>query len=319
MVKKVLSVSNSIDVIVFGGQQIAVDCVRFLNQRKDVNLLAVVTEDGPLDALYGYTSLKRFIQKHKIRLLSPSEAETTLLKEAGVRRPDFIFSFYYRHKISPALLRCAKRQAINIHPSFLPFYRGPAPTAWAMERGEKKFGITLHLMDTGIDTGDWLVRRQYPIKPNETGFELFNRSMALGAELFIRYFDRIKNGKLKRNRQERVYGSYFGKKLPQAWVPWQRPVEEIYNLVRVYAKPYQRVRAKINGRTLYLNKVSVLGRGIYRAQGPGKILDRLNKGRLIVSGVDVCLVLEDYEFVPKTAKSRYTTLLKKGERFQIFE
>ena len=67
------------------------------------------------------------------------------------------------------------RGSINIHASLLPRYRGAAPIAWAIIRGETETGITTFQMDPGMDTGDMLLREATPIGPAETAGELAAR------------------------------------------------------------------------------------------------------------------------------------------------
>ena len=142
---------------------------------------------------------------------SPPRITKSLIDRVRDINPDYIFSIYYRQILPKSLLSSAKISCINIHPSLLPQYRGPVPTAWTIENGEKEFGITIHLMDEGIDTGDILVQKKYPIIENETGFELYTRGMKLGYELLVENFNKIVNEKIPAIPQVGI-GSYFGKK-----------------------------------------------------------------------------------------------------------
>ena len=68
--------------------------------------------------------------------------------------PDFLFSFYYRQMLKPALLALPRRGALNMHGSLLPNYRGRAPVNWAVLHGERETGATLHYMVEKPDAGD---------------------------------------------------------------------------------------------------------------------------------------------------------------------
>ena len=93
------------------------------------------------------------------------------------------------------MLNLCPGRCINIHPSKLPEYRGPVPTAWAIANGEKEYGISIHLMDEGIDTGDILVQEIFPIVRDDTGFSLYTKAMSCGAELLKKHFRDIVGGK----------------------------------------------------------------------------------------------------------------------------
>jgi methionyl-tRNA formyltransferase len=78
-----------------------------------------------------------------------------------------------------------------VHASLLPRYRGAAPIAWAIIRGERKTGITTFRMDAGMDSGPVLLQRSTAIAPEETAGELADRLAALGAETLLETLDRL--------------------------------------------------------------------------------------------------------------------------------
>ena len=77
------------------------------------------------------------------------------------------------------------RGSINVHASLLPRYRGAAPIAWAIIRGEEETGITTFQMDEGMDTGPMLLRRAVAIEPEETAGELAGRLAEVGAGVLL--------------------------------------------------------------------------------------------------------------------------------------
>jgi methionyl-tRNA formyltransferase len=85
-----------------------------------------------------------------------------------------------------AVLEVPPRGSINVHASLLPRYRGAAPIAWALIRGETRTGITTFLMDAGMDTGPVLLQEATAIAPHETAGELAERLAHLGARLLLR-------------------------------------------------------------------------------------------------------------------------------------
>src|SRR5439155_817313 len=90
-----------------------------------------------------------------------------------------------------SVLDVPKRGSINVHASLLPRYRGAAPIAWAIMRGETETGITTMQMDEGMDTGAMLLRAPTPIGADETAGELSERLAALGAEVLIETLARL--------------------------------------------------------------------------------------------------------------------------------
>jgi methionyl-tRNA formyltransferase len=90
-----------------------------------------------------------------------------------------------------AVLAVPGRGSINVHASLLPRYRGAAPVAWSIIRGERETGITTFQMDAGMDTGPILLQRATSIGPDETAGELAERLAVLGAATLLETLERL--------------------------------------------------------------------------------------------------------------------------------
>ena len=86
-----------------------------------------------------------------------SDATVTKIKALT---PDFIITVAYGLILPSSILDIPKFASLNIHASLLPRYRGAAPIQRAIMAGEKQTGVTIMLMDTGLDTGDMLLQEQ---------------------------------------------------------------------------------------------------------------------------------------------------------------
>lgn len=305
---------NKKKIVVFGCQQIAVDFINFLLTLRDVDVSLIVTYELPLDKTYGYKSVIEEFTKKGMNVKMPSSINAAIIREIENIRPDAIFSVYYR-KIFPAkVLELPKVGCINIHPALLPFYRGPVPTAWAIMNGEKYFGITIHYMDAGVDTGDILVQKKYGISEEETGYELYTRAMRSGARLLMDNFHKIMEKQIVPRRQKGT-GSYYGKMHWRHIIDWKKKAEDIRNMIRVHARPYNTAEALLLNRYVLINKTTVVNGGKYVLQGPGKIVDILKDKRLVVSCADGFLRLEEYDIFPKLSVMEEEIYLKKGNSF----
>lgn len=85
----------------------------------------------------------------------------------------------------------AQRRCYNFHPGILPDYRGSGVYSWVIINREKETGVTLHEIDTTIDTGPIIEIRKTLISPNDTAFTLFSRCMEILFTLFREYFHDI--------------------------------------------------------------------------------------------------------------------------------
>lgn len=124
-------------------------------------------------------------------------------------------------------------QCLNIHPSLLPKYRGAAPLNWQIIRGETKTGVTIMLMDEGMDSGDILMQEETEIGETETYGELHDRLAQLGAILLIKTIEQMVEGTAKRKPQDKS-GVTFAPRLKKETgkINWQANVSDIVNLIR---------------------------------------------------------------------------------------
>lgn len=304
-----------INVVIFGCQQIAVDFMKYLRTLKNVEISLIVTYELSFDKIYGYASVLEEATKIGLNVKNLKNLDSALIDDVRSLNPDIIFSVYYRKILSRELLQLPRRGCVNIHPGLLPKYRGTTPTAWAIQNGETTFGITIHYMDEGIDTGDILVQQEFPIFAEETGYELYTRSMKLGAEMLKENFYNIVNQELTPRKQVEP-GSYYGKRASKYTIDWQQKAEDIKNLVRVLAKPYNSAEAILFNKYILINRVSIIRDPKYPAQCVGKIVNILDNDRLVVSCADGCLVLEDYEVVPALKDGEKELILRIGNKFE---
>ena len=299
-------------IIIFGCQQIAVDFINFLIKKKNVEISLIVTYELPLDKTYGYDSVIEKFSNQGIEILNPNTIDEKLIKKIKRLEPDLIFSVYYRKILPKSLINIPKKGCINIHPSLLPKYRGPVPTAWAIEKGEKDFGITIHLMDKGIDTGDIIIQKKYLIEDGETGYELYSRAMLLGAKLLKENFIKIGKQMIKPYPQSGI-GSYYGKKSGKFIINWKDKASNINDKIRVHAKPFNPAEAILFNRYLLINKAKIIHSEKYPAQGCGRIVDII-ENNLVISCAEGCLILIDFEIVPKLTKKEKEIYFKIGNK-----
>ena len=125
------------NIVIFGCQQIAVDIIDFLSNRKDTKISLVITYELPLDKTYSYESVLEHCNNKKIPVINPKTVTQNVIEKIVELNPDIIFSLYYRRILPKEIINLPRMGCINIHPSALPNYRGPVPTAWAIENGEK--------------------------------------------------------------------------------------------------------------------------------------------------------------------------------------
>lgn len=175
----ILESGKMIRCVIFGCEQVTVDFVRFVKQLDDVDLLVVVTNEYVEDSIYGYESVVAECEKLGIEVINSKSIGNDVISRIQSVNPDVIFSTFYRCIFSQKILELPSIGCFNLHSGAVPDYKGFAPTTRAMMNGESHFGLTIHKMEKGIDVGDILVQKEFPIDSKETGFELHVRASQL--------------------------------------------------------------------------------------------------------------------------------------------
>ena len=153
-----------------------------------------VTNNGNTEDLYRWLS-EREPKVYRIEnKLTPEAVEQMA--------PSFIISFNYRHMIPEEVLRRMPGRVINLHTSLLPYNRGSSPNFFSFLCDTPK-GVTIHLVDRGLDTGDILCQREISFdEEKETFASSYDRLLLEVKELFRENWEKIKRGDVVPRRQE---------------------------------------------------------------------------------------------------------------------
>ena len=147
--------------------------------------------------------------------------------------PDYLILIDYGAKLSPATIALPKRAAINLHPSLLPAYRGPAPMPWALINGEPMTGVTTQLIGEKIDCGNILFQEPTFILDHETLPQLSRRLSLMGAPLVWHTITEWEAGTLEPRPQDERLASLAPKfKKEDGLINWQAPAEALFNRIR---------------------------------------------------------------------------------------
>lgn len=109
--------------------------------------------------------------------------------------PDVIAVSTFNKILPIELIDSAKIEAVNFHPSLLPYYRGPNPTNWVLICGESQTGLTVHRLTSEVDRGDVLLQEKINIENINDG-ELRKRLFQLAGKMFFEFADMIARGKI---------------------------------------------------------------------------------------------------------------------------
>ena len=252
--------NSSWRIIFFGTPSFALPPLETLIQGPD-EVVAVVTqpdrEKGRGRRVVA-SPVKEVALQKGLSILQPEKAkEVSFQEELKGFGADLFVVAAYGQLLPKTVLSLPKYGAINIHASLLPKYRGSAPIAWAILKGEKKTGITTMLMDEGMDTGDILLQSDIPIHENETTETLQGRLASLGAQLLSETLEKMKKGEIRPAPQDHSKATYAPMlKKEDGQIDWEKGAEEIDRQVRAF-HPWPGAYTKVQSRILKIYKGEV--------------------------------------------------------------
>ena len=225
--------------VVFAYHDVGVRCLKTLLSAGVAVPLVVTVKDDPREQQW-FASVAATAADYDLEVTTPEDAHAPeLIRRVTELQPDFVFSFYFRSLLGAPLLRAARRGALNMHGSLLPRYRGRAPVNWAILRGERESGATLHYMVERADAGDIVDSQAVPILLDDDAREVFGKVTVAAETVLARSLPALIAGNAPRRPQPILPGEYFGRRRPEdGHIDWSRPALEIHNLVRAVAPPF---------------------------------------------------------------------------------
>ncbi len=218
--------------------------------------------------------------------IAAQELGLTVFQPKRVRDPEFIeiirktapeaiIVAAYGQILPKDMLTLPRFGCINIHASLLPAYRGAAPINWAIIRGEHETGITVMMMDEGMDTGAILMQETIPIGPEDTAGAVTEKLALLGAKLITTALPLLASGKLTPVAQDGTKATVAPLlKKGDGLIDWRLPARDIHNRARGLS-PWP-------GAYSYLDKtmVKLIATGVLDGTGEPGSLYEIDKSTL---------------------------------------
>lgn len=181
--------------------------------------------------------------------------ETDTLKTPGIAgriaglHPDLIVVVAFKI-LPPALLELPRIGSLNAHASLLPKYRGAAPIHHAILNGESETGVTIFMLDRGIDTGGILLQEKTPIGADETTGEVYERLRHMAAASVMRAVERLAAGPAATIPQDDALATPAPKIHPDdGWLDLSASARDLRNRIRAFT-PFPGAWVRLDGRKL---------------------------------------------------------------------
>jgi methionyl-tRNA formyltransferase len=223
------------------------------------------------------------IQPQSVRTPDFYEAMTTL-------DPDLLVVVAYGHVLPQRILAIPKLGAINIHASLLPRYRGPAPIQWAVINREIETGVTLMLMDEGLDTGDILSSASIPVLSDDTSGSLHDRLALLGADLLIQtlnYYEVHRKNATPQVHAQASYAPLLRKE--DGHLDWRQPANVLEARIRGLT-PWPGAFCFHNGKRIKIYRASP--KPVATIEPPGSVLKGFSNELTVATGSHALIIQE---------------------------
>ncbi|AGR41004.1 methionyl-tRNA formyltransferase [Spiroplasma taiwanense CT-1] len=284
-------------IIYCGTPDISVEILKGL-EKLNLNIVGVITQP---DKAIGrkreviFSPIKQYCLLKGYKIFQPNKI-LTILDELKKLNPDFLVTCAYGQFIPQNILDLFKN-AINVHASLLPKYRGGSPIQFALINGEKKTGISLMKMIKKMDAGEIYFQDEIEIFDEDDSGTLFNKLAIFGRKAVEKYLINIFEKKILGSSQneEKVTFAY-NLSSDQEKIDWSKSAYEINNFIRALSPSpvafsfLEKERIKIKKTRLISvdEKITTLDK-IFE---PGEIIFLDNEGIVVYTKNGLLKILE---------------------------
>jgi methionyl-tRNA formyltransferase len=234
-------------------------------------------------------------------------------------QPDLLVSMSFNQILRKEIIEYAPKGFINCHAGALPFYRGRNPLNWVLINGESSFGITVHYVDEGIDTGDIVEQRFYPIALNDNYQTLLTRAITECASILHSAVLKILNSEVEVVKQHDIspVGTYFGvRTFGDEYIDFNWGAERVYDFIRAISKPGPCARFFIGCNEFSIEKAQLIPNAPSYIATVGEVVGRNTEGVIVKVGDSTILLTSVHEVIEGVASASYLPQFKIGTRMK---
>lgn len=193
-----------------------------------------------------------------------------ILAQLRALQPEALVAVAFGQLLRPEVLAIAPKGVLNVHPSLLPRWRGASPIAGAILGGDEETGVTIMLMDPGLDTGPILSQRTHPISPHDTTGSLTSTLADVGADLLVETLPLWLSGAIEARHQDGTQATLTGLvRKEDGALDWTLPARELWLRVRAY-NPWPGAYTMLGGEQVHIwDAWSV---DAHHAEAPGTVI-----------------------------------------------
>lgn len=241
-------------------------------------------------------NLYNYAKQYNIPVLAERNVNSEeFIKQISKFNVDLFVSMSFNQIFKNEIINLPPFKTINCHAGKLPFYRGRNILNWVLINDEKDFGITVHYVDEGIDTGDIILQKIYPITDADDYSTLLDKAYKGCAEVLYESIKMIQSNQVERITQNSIdsVGMYCGmRRLGDEIIDWNQSSREIFNFVRALCDPGPQAASFICGKKIKINKVKMVDGAHNYKNINGMVLGKTDRGFYVKTGDTMIEVLE---------------------------
>lgn len=243
-------------VVFLGNHNVGLEALQSIGERAEI--VGVVAHPPDPEDGVRYASVHDYAQGQGWNVRRISGKSPELPRWIRECRPELIWVTDYRYLLRADVLSLAPLGAVNLHPSLLPKYRGRASINWAILHGETTLGLTAHFIDEGMDTGDIIEQIPFELAEDQDVGDALRILYPFYRTLTARVIDAFLAGPVAGRPQDHREATAFPRRTPEEGrIDWERPANQVRNLIRAVAHPYPGAFSTLDGRTLTAWKASI--------------------------------------------------------------
>jgi methionyl-tRNA formyltransferase len=254
---------HSLNILVVGEESAGMELVRTL-VRGPHRIVSVLTSPeipgGKVSNLWGAAKKLGLPTLPAKRVKDPS-----LAVEIRAKQVDVLLNVHSLYTIHSDVLAAPRLGSFNLHPGPLPRYAGLNCVSWALYRGERRYGVTLHKMEPEIDAGAIIDQALFEIEDIDTALSVTLKCVKAGLPLIHGLLhSAAETGAIRMIPQDLSQRQFYGKEVPQGgWLDWSQPARAIFNFIRAFdyfpfRSPWGFPKTSLNGDVIGIVKATLL-------------------------------------------------------------
>jgi methionyl-tRNA formyltransferase len=230
-------------------------------------------------------TLQNYANQYEIEYLYPIKVnDPNFIDKIISYKCDLLVSMSFDQIFKSEISKATRLGIINCHAGKLPFYRGRNVLTWAIINDEKEFGITVHFVDTKIDTGDIILQRVYPINDDDDYASILKKAYEECANILYDGLKKVQSGNYDRILQNSIdpIGMYCGRRVEgDEIIDWNNSSRSLYNFIRALTYPGPSALSFYKGNVVKINAAKIIAGAPNYINTPGQILNKTQNGFIV--------------------------------------